>query len=196
MVNITDPKDVCVEEAEIELMKNPVTLTQVLMSQGQSKQQPIPCLNNVIDCTLCSEFDRLLRVTAYVLRFVKRLRGDANWGTNLTANEMAEAETLWIRSIQLSSFDRECQYVLSTSGSRPPLVDQFGLFFDEAQVLRCRGRINRSQVALSGKQPALLPSNHYFVTSLVRKAHESVKNSGVNQTLTFTRERFWILKGR
>ena len=104
VVNITDPKDVCVKGAEIEL-KNPVTLTQVLMSQGQSKQQPIPCLNNVIDCTLCSKFDRLLRVTAYVLKFVKRLRGDANWGTNLTANEMAEAETLWIRSIQLSSFD-------------------------------------------------------------------------------------------
>ena len=86
--------------------------------------------------------------------------------------------------------------MLSPSGSRPPLVDQFGLFFDEAQVLRCRGRINRSQVTLSGKQPALLPSNHYFVTLLVQKAHESVKHSGVNQTLTFTRERFWILKGR
>ena len=46
---------------------------------------------------------------------------------------------------------------------------------------------------LSGKQPVLLPPNHYFV---ICKAHESVKHRGVNQRLTFLREKFWILKGR
>jgi len=199
VINITKPNDVCVEEAEVELMKNPVTLTQVLVSQDQSQEQPIPCLNNIIDCTRYSDIDRLLRVTAYVFRFVKRLRGavdQSNCESTLSASEMTEAETIWIRSIQHLSFDREYYYALKPSGSRPLLYDQFGLFVDEGRVLRCRGRIGNSQVTLSAKQPALLPSNHHFVKLLVRKAHETMKHCGVNQTLTFIRERFWILKGR
>jgi len=178
-------------------LKNLVTLTQVVISQGQSKEQFIPCLSNIVDCTCYSEFDKLLRVTAYVLRFVKWLRGAVDHvfcGSTLNANEMTEAETFWIHSIQhLSSFKCEYHYVFRPSGSRPLLV---GLFLDEKQVLRCRGRINHSELSLSGKQPALLPSNLYFVTLLVHKAHESVKHSGVNQTLTFVREIFWILKDR
>ena len=199
MINITKPNDVCVEEAEVEFMKNPATLTQVLVSQDQSQEQPTPCLNNAIDCTRYSDIDRLLRVTAYVLRFVKRLRGavdQSNCKSTLSASEMTQAETIWIRLIQHLSFDHEYYYALKPSGSRPLLYDQFGLFVDEERVLRCRGRIGNSQVTLSAKQPALLPSNHHFVKLLVRKAHETMKHSGVNQTLTFIRERFWILKGR
>ena len=78
VINITEPKDICVEEAEVELIKNPVTLTQVLISQGQSNELLVPSLSNIVDCTRYSDFDKLLRVTAYVLRFVKRLRRAVN----------------------------------------------------------------------------------------------------------------------
>ena len=36
VINITKPNDVCVEEAEVELMKNLATLTQVLVSQDHT----------------------------------------------------------------------------------------------------------------------------------------------------------------
>ena len=60
----------------------------------------------------------------------------------------------------------------------------------------CHDRINNTQLPLSGKQPVLLPPNHHFATLLICGAHELVKHGGVNQTLTFLRERFWVLKGR
>jgi len=40
VVNITEPRDV--EEAEVELLKNPVSLTQELITQGHSQEQSIP----------------------------------------------------------------------------------------------------------------------------------------------------------
>ena len=76
VVSITELRDICEEEAEVELLKNPVTLTQVLISQGQSQEQPIPCLSNIIDYCHYSDFDRLLSVRDS--QFVKRLRGIAD----------------------------------------------------------------------------------------------------------------------
>ena len=198
MVRPPELNDNFTDEAQAELSKNPSTFTQVLTSQGNSNGQYRICLSELINCSQYSNIERLLRVTAYVLRFINRSRGDedsACCGSSLDTKEITDVEILWIRSIQYLSFDHELQYLLNSNGTRPLLINQFGLFIDAERVLRCRGRINRSQLPLSGRQPALLPPNHNFVTLLIRRAHESVKHSGVNQTLTFLRERFWVLKG-
>ena len=75
-------------------------------------------------------------------------------------------------------------------------MEQFALFLEEKQILRCRGRINNSIVPPTSKNPILLPSRHPFVDLLIRHTHEHVKHSAVTTTLTTLRERFWILKGR
>ena len=196
VVNPPDLLEDFIDEAQAELSKNPSAFTQVLTSQENTKGQYRICLSELIDCSQYSNMERLLRVTAYILRFINQLRGDKNSALCVDAREIIDAETRWIRSIQYRSFDHELQYLLKPSGTRPLLIDQFGLFIDDRKTLRCHGRINNTQLPLSGKQPALLPPNHHFVTLLIRGAHESVKHGGVNQTLTFLRERFWILKGR
>ncbi|XP_065894371.1 uncharacterized protein [Dysidea avara] len=199
VINTPELGDDCNEEAEVELLRNPATFTQVLTSQDQTKECPVACMSNLMNSSHYSDIGKLLRVTAYVLRFINRLRGTVDrtdCGSSLNGKEITDAEALWIRTIQKLSFDCEFCYLLKPLGPCPPLIDQFGLFLDDKQVLRCRGRINLSQLPLSGKQPALLPSNHPIVALLILKAHESVKHNGVNQTLTFMRERFWVLKGR
>jgi len=60
----------------------------------------------------------------------------------------------------------------------------------------CIGRLNLSRLSLSGKQPIHLPTTHHLVTLLIQQAHNDCKHSGVNDTLTYLRERFWILRGR
>ena len=85
-----------------------------------------------------------------------------------------------------------------TTGSRDSTskIIQFGLYLDEAGVLRSRGRLNESSLPLDSKNPIFLPNNHSFVNLLILHTHNGVKHSGVRDTLTTIRERFWILRGR
>ena len=83
--------------------------------------------------------------------------------------------------------------------NRPPkpiLYDQFGLFMDHDQVVRCRGRLNNSTLPLGTKNPILLPHSHCYIKLLISDFHVRMKHGGVNDTLAAIREEFWILKGR
>ena len=187
--------DAISEEAKAELAKSPTNLTQVLTNQGTVIEDGV---HQLIDSTMYSCLERLLRVTAYVVRFVNRLRrGRINrTGSLLKAEEIAHAEILWIRGIQKLAFPQEIHYLRKPGSARPPLIRQFNLFVDTKGLLRCRGRLNLSNLPVSGKQPILLPTNHHFVSLLVLQARDDCKHSGVNDTLICLRERFWILKGR
>lgn len=113
----------------------------------------------------------------------------------LCADEINHAETYWIRTILANSFSSEIQFLRNGNQSKPRQVEQFTLFLDEKQMLRCRGRIN-SSLPQTSKNPILLPSSHPYVDLLIRHTHERVKHSAVTNTLTTLRECFWILKGR
>ena len=87
------------------------------------------------------------------------------------------------------------KFVVTNRGHKPIRVDQFGLYLDDDNVMRCKGRINNSSLLLNSKQPILLPRDHPYVELLILNVHQRIKHSGTNDTLTALRERFWILKG-
>ncbi|CAB4022910.1 RNA-directed DNA polymerase from mobile element jockey, partial [Paramuricea clavata] len=116
---------------------------------------------------------------------------------DLLASEINAAENIWIRSIQNVSFPSEIEYLSSKSqGSIPNRVRQFGLFIDEQELLRCEGRIDKANIPRESKNPMLLPAKHPIIDLIVRDVHHRVKHNGIRDTLTTTRERFWILRGR
>ena len=147
-------------------------------------------------------------MTAYIIHFINNVRNkiklkinkhdEMSQGRNgeLCADEIDYAETCWIRTIQAISFANEIDFLRNATQSKPRRVEQFALFLEEKQILRCRGRINNSIVPPTSKNPILLPSRHPFVDLLIRHTHEHVKHSAVTNTLTTLQERFWILKGR
>ena len=60
-------------------------------------------VSQIVNCEDYSSIDRLLRVTAYVLRFVNRLRQSGRSveaTTMLNAQEISLAENLWIKESQ------------------------------------------------------------------------------------------------
>ena len=149
----------------------------------------------------------LLRVTGFVLKFTNLLlrKGRREETVQmhsdecLTGEELNAAEAYWVCSIQAQSFADELRYLRSSHAETrtPPVrVAQFGLFVDDRQQLRCRGRINNSLVSCASKNPILLPSSHPWVTLLVRQVHQDIKHSGTADTLSTIRENYWILKGR
>ena len=107
------------------------------------------------------------------------------------------AEILWVRSIQELSFAKELEFLQRNMQKSPPqYVSQFGLYADEKQVLRCKGRLDNSSLDFGSRNPILLPSKHWLVELLIRDVHEQVKHNGLRDTLTTIRERFWIIRGR
>ena len=63
-------------------------------------------------------------------------------------------------------------------------------------MIRCKGRINNSNLPSESKNPILLPSKHSVVELLVQDVRNRVKHNGIRDTLTTIRERYWISRGR
>lgn len=192
------------EVIDAELVKKPAITTHILLASQCTKSPPM--LDEVIDSSRFSKLDKLLCVTAYVLRFIKllrshhgerRLQHTANGkGMQLSVDEIYDAEVLWIQSIQAKLFTAEMKFLQSSGKHSPPIrVHQFGLFLDSG-LLRCRGRVNNSLLTQANKNPVLLPSNHPWVNLLVLKVHQQVQHSGTADTLSTIREKYWILRGR
>ena len=189
-----------------EAVKQPPTIVRSLLA-NELKLRAVSDLSKIIDMERYSSLRKLLRVTAYVLRFIntikksrenKRPMHDLAVSEQLTIEEMKEAELLWIKSVQQQSFEDEILFVSSKNAkySAPNYVKQFGLFLDGDHVLKCKGRLGNASIDLGSKNPILLPKKSRFVELLIREVHDKVKHSGIRDTLTTMRERYWVTCGR
>ena len=105
----------------------------------------------------------------------------------LTGQDIAVAETLWIKEIQKS---------LSKNPKFESWKRQFGTFTDEHGIMRCMGRLSQAQLPASTKYPILLDKSHYITSAFDRDSLRRVMHDGVKSTLTELRSRFWIVQGR
>ena len=195
--DVTLQGDTINEDALIEMVKRPPEVIHVLTTKEADLDEID--IAKVIDVKRYSKLTRLLRVTAYVLRFMRIVKGRSQTTmSELNANEINEAEILWIKSIQNESFPTEQKLLkgISIASTTTNYMTQFGLFVDDKGIIRCKGRINNSPLPVDCKNPIFLPSKNYFVKLLIDKVHNDVKHDGVRSTLTMIRERFWILRGR
>lgn len=92
--------------------------------------------------------------------------------------------------------DKDAKAVKATLCETIPIyVKQFRLFLDSDRVLRCKARLKNTSVYLGSKNPILLPKKPHFAELLIHEIHDMVKYSGIRDTLTTTREPFWIISG-
>ena len=143
-------------------------------------------IGNIIDVKRFSSIHKLLRVTAYVLKFVSILKGRSET-TELTVEALSEAERRWIIDSQ-STLEEDPKF--------PTWKIQFGLFKDDSQVWRCGGRLQNANISFSSKHPILLNKQHPLTTLIVQGAHQRVQHNGVEETLSEVRAKYWIIGGR
>ena len=125
----------------------------------------------VIDCKRFSHLHRLLTTTALVLRFTRKLKSKG-WEPGLvpvdiTAEDILEAEELWIRDIQIDLM----------SGAKfknweGELGGRIWSVSDPNGILRCGGRLGNADLSESQKHPALLDANHHVTSLIIRACHE------------------------
>ncbi|KAL5488551.1 hypothetical protein EMCRGX_G017505, partial [Ephydatia muelleri] len=147
---------------------------------------------NLINYERFSSLRRLLRTTAYVLKFVKAMKIKARrsrkvLNAELDGADLAVAELYWIQA---------CQRVSVHNKKFEEWTKQFGLYLDDANLWRCKGRLSCADLPEATKHPIFLPSGHYFTTLLILDCHQRVMHGGIKETLTELRARFWVVKGR
>ena len=88
-------------------------------------------IQNLLDAKEFSDFDKLLRVTGWVVRFVDVCRGSRrSRGDTLTADELLRAERMWAKSVQVG---------IQKGDNFEKISKSLGFFKDEHGVLRCGG---------------------------------------------------------
>ena len=146
---------------------------------------------------------RMLRVTAWCLRFISRLKlkGSGqnykempNIGRELQADEISDVERLWVERVQTKHF-RDVLTAIHEN-RKNSTQSQLGIFEDSDGLLRCKGRLENSCLTESAKYPILLPSDDRFTELLIEKIHKEILHSGVSQTLNALRFRYWVIRGR
>jgi hypothetical protein len=130
-----------------EAVKGPTDVVRSLPANTSEEPKVISTnISEVIDIDPFGNLKKLLRVTAYVLRFVNTLKKAKQHDKGsrdlkfLSASEIEQAEIMWLCSVQELSFAKESEFLQwNVQKSPPQYVTQFGLYTDESHVIRCKG---------------------------------------------------------
>ena len=156
-------------------------------------------IQKIVDSTRYSSLDKLLRITSYCPRFVRRCKeavarkkdgAEVNAEKpeeEVTAEEITESKRVWIRALQ-EEVKKETKF--------KQMKDSLGIGEDPEGFLRCVGRLGRSKAPFEAKHPLILPTNNWVTTLLIRDAHEAVFHNKVKETLVELRSKHWVVRGK
>ena len=149
----------------------------------------------VIDVNDYSTLQRLVRLTAWIKRFIDNSRARAKQNEKRTgrleadpgeADELKCAEIEWLKSVQ-SDLKQQTNF--------KQLVSELGIKEDRA-ILRCEGRLVNSDLESEARRPVILPRQHRFTSLVIEECHQRVHHCGVRATLVELRSRYWVPRGR
>ena len=180
-------QDPVVDESEVKREFTAVVTTTDL---------PLPCLPDV---RRFSSFQRLIRTTAWVVRFVNNLKPTSRsiYG-ELSPEELQRAERLWWRRAQADSFPTEEAEVRSDKCvSKSSRLYQLSPYLDEFGILRIKGRTTAAP-AVSGDvtRPVILDPKHPFTQLLIAHHHVRSGHHGQERVVNELRQRYWVLSIR
>ena len=134
------------EGAEVEMVKHTKQVTRILVGTEDPQIRDIAA---VVYCQrFCSKV-KLVRVTAYVIRFINWLKSmvkrtseqplnSVPQQNGLSADEIVNSENMWIRYVQELNFMKELRYLRNESKtSPPPNIRNLGPYIGYEGLLKC-----------------------------------------------------------
>lgn len=147
-----------------------------------------------IDIRRYSSLTKLLRVTALAERFVNNLKTKSNRSGPLDESEIDNAERLWTKYLQR---DQYSDVIESIKWAKPNnLKTQLGIQMDTNGLLRCHGRLENAEICEGARQPVLLSKYSRYTELMIEMHHKKAFHTGVAQTLSLIRQKYWIPQGR
>ncbi|XP_071827786.1 uncharacterized protein [Apostichopus japonicus] len=145
--------------------------------------------SDVIDCKRFSSWRKLIRVTAYVQRFLSHLKLRCHKDDNasrpetvtLTPSELERAEMYWVQEAQKPLHDQIKKGEYKTLSP-----------FEEKGIIHVGGRVEKRLVSYDCRHPILLPRQHPISMLITRQTHE-IGHDGVATTAAKVRRKYWII---
>lgn len=145
-----------------------------------------------------SNYSKLIRIIAYVLRFIHNCRNRSNpYKSLLSLSELKQSEIIVLQTAQQEMFASE--YKLIKSGNvlnKKSRLNSLSPFIDANNLLRVGGRLNNSQYSYDIKHPILLCSKHHITRILFNQKHRTLLHAGPQLLLSHIRQTYWPLNGR
>lgn len=145
-----------------------------------------------------SSYTRLIRVVAYILRFVRCIKSKVRAKNAILSKSECEAARLAIiRSNQSVSFRDEIALLKEgESLKKKSSIRSLDPFLDSDQILRVGGRLKLSSLPIVRKHPIIVSAKSYFARLYTRYVHEKYFHAGKKFILSFLASEFWIFNGR
>ncbi|XP_043063902.1 uncharacterized protein LOC122320026 [Drosophila ficusphila] len=149
-----------------------------------------------------SNWMRFLRTTAWILRYLTRLRPNnkITFCNELTAAEISKAEIIIFRTVQQDAHHQEIENIKRNKPVSPSSgLNCLPLFLCSDDLLRLRGRLNNlrdQEMSVDSKNPIILCKDHPITKLLVHYYHVQNCHIGTETVIANIRQRFWITKCR
>ena len=124
-------------------------------------------VGNFLQVERYGSLKKLLRVTAYILRFLDLFPRKVKRNYAIGVDEIEKGLKLWVKYEQkIVMADKE----FSNKNM------QLSLFFDDEGILRLKGRLENSHLPYEAKHPIFIDHRSYFTRLVILDAHEKVKH--------------------
>lgn len=173
------------QDVEAEKRNDNVALTSVV-------DKP----NRTFEVERWSSWLKAIRVTAFVLKFIKILKRVPNSTTHISFSDLCEAKTALIRDYQRSTYPDEYSVLaIGKQISRRSSISKLEPQMDSDGLMRIQGRLQGSLLGTDEKNPIIIPKGH-FALLLARYTHSAHNHAGVNSLLVHLRNHYWIVSAR
>ena len=181
-------------DSDLELKRNVATYNTLLPGG------PLECL-----IARYSDWTKLVRTIAWWLRYMGYLRTTHDPNRSLQTgiisfDEVTLSEVAILRYVQRTRFCQEYESLSEGQGIINSPIWQHSRLRKLSPImvgglLRVGGRLQLAACEEEAKHPIILPSDHATTELLIRFFHTKEGHSGVTQTLSAIRNRYWILQG-
>ena len=185
-----------IENSDWELLKINVNSSEI------PEQKTVSCVmvkhNTIISYLLTkfSSFNKIVRILAYVLRFIANLKCKTKLNSNLTLDELEKALNMIIRDAQIECFSQEYNALLNNKDlAKNSKILGLNPFLQEG-ILRVGGKIKKSNQVFDKKHPIILPQGHVVTNHILKNEHKRLLHCGVQNLLYSVRHKYWPILGR
>lgn len=160
--------------------------------------------NNCVQRVLAhfSSWLKIKRILAWLMKYKlwclnKYLNRNMTINTSdLSVSDLKLAELYAIKTVQQDVFHNE--YIALCKGTAIVQSSQIVCLSPIMQdgLLRVGGRLQRAQIPHDSKHQLLLPNKHLITDAIISHAHRNNGHIGINATLAYTREHYWIINAK
>lgn len=167
----------------------------VLATPVELKGRDLP---NLLELKNYSSLRKVLRVTAWIQRFVNNSRNPKKRKEGpLTSEETTNANKFWIKQAQEEVYGSDiAELKQGRAISKDSKIANLNPVLDDDGLLYVGGRLQKAEFSYQEKHPWIIPSKHRILELITIFHHEKLKHGGLRDTLTDIRENYWIPKGR